>query len=339
MPSSLLLTSILLSYDEPLIVEATDSLQRKHVGINYAGVAGLYKFAFVQVEAKDWQMLQQQRIDLRFIYTDKRATVYRAAIIAGEVGEKFDTKPTKDDPELFLPEPGLFLSIQDKVYSKKAGQRTRLATKIDGRWDLEDLKDFATLAGDAYAFTYALVSPEAERSSELKDLFSRYPWRGGFSTINFISDLHASIPAAADISIAEIKYASPGFIDTRVDEDIARAVTTIVEEINQSANTSEGKYWEVYNSVKNDLKKNKWSGQATLDLKLTRYNERVLEQHLTTLCETLGLGNRLRHILALGQNDMLAAVKIMLAFYRRMFWVAKYLRTGRVQHLFSYQRT
>lgn len=131
-----------------------------------------------------------------------------------------------------------------------------------------------------------------------------------------------------------MKYASPGFIETRVNTNIAATVRKVVERINDA--DAGPKVHEAYNAVSNNLKKNKWSGKASADVHLASADILTLKDYLGQLCEAIGFKGQEAFILGLGQDDMLAAVKIVLAYYRRMFWIAEYIRTGKVQHLFSF---
>jgi len=43
-------------------------------------------------------------------------------------------------------------------------------------------------------------------------VYAKYPWRGGFSALNFYQSLYAKIPYEQRPQIEEIQYASPGHI-------------------------------------------------------------------------------------------------------------------------------
>ena len=179
------------------------------------------------------------------------------------------------------------------------------------------------------------MSDDAKKAEAFRSLFARYPWRGGFSTTNFIGDLHALIPANDDVVISQIKYASPGFVETRINAGIAKTVREIVDQINDRSTGPAIR--EAYGRIQNNLKKSKWSGQASMDVVLKPDDLSALESYLWELCSTIGLKGREGYIVSLGKDDLLAAVKIVLAYYRRMFWIADYVRTGKVQRLFSYE--
>ncbi|HZV06036.1 MAG TPA: hypothetical protein VE999_13240 [Gemmataceae bacterium] len=327
-------TEVVVTYDEPLVIRAVDSLGKPYVGLNFSDTEKAYRFAFAQVEAFMWQDYLQQRVDLRYLFTDGMKGSYRGGVLHGEVGEKFVTHLLNDEPVKFLPKVGFF-HVSEENTPATTLKRQLLSTKIDGRWEIEDLRQFGTLAGDAYVFTFALTATSnAKQTKHIHELFAKYPWRGGFSTINFISDLHVMIPANDDVAIRRMKYASPGFIETLVNTDIAMTVRKIVEQINDA--TKGPPVRETFNAVSNNLKKNKWSGKASADIKLTAGDKDTLKGYLSELCAAINFQGKEAYIIGLGSDDRLAAVKILLAYYRRMFWIAEYLRTGKVQQLFSF---
>jgi hypothetical protein len=93
-------------------------------------------------------------------------------------------------------------------------QPTKTKLRLDGRWTLEELsaatKDYTQL----YGFAYSLLSdlPAAPRE-EIDYIYGKFPWRGGYSTVNFFNQLFHKIPPRLRPEVKRIQYASPGFIE------------------------------------------------------------------------------------------------------------------------------
>lgn len=103
------------------------------------------------------------------------------------------------------------------------------------------MKDYIQL----YGFAYSLVPdlPNARRE-EIDYIYGKFPWRGGYSTVNFFNQLFHKIPPKLRPEVQRIQYASPGFIELTellaVAVTVAGIVTTVckslgtVHELNRS---------------------------------------------------------------------------------------------------------
>ena len=68
---------------------------------------------------------------------------------------------------------------------------------INGRWELEDFGVFSKQYTQCYSLLYSLAAPSQETELVRRGFqfeYSKYPWRGGFSVINFYFSLYAIIP-------------------------------------------------------------------------------------------------------------------------------------------------
>lgn len=61
---------------------------------------------------------------------------------------------------------------------------------LDGRWTLEELSDATKDYTQLYGFAYSLLEdlPVARRE-QVEYIYGKFPWRGGFSTVNFFEQL------------------------------------------------------------------------------------------------------------------------------------------------------
>src|SRR5918992_1629180 len=88
---------------------------------------------------------------------------------------------------------------------------------IDGVWTLADLYEFPHTYSQVYALTYSLTysfDPLGDADDEkLGITFISYPWRGGYSAVNFYRYLQQNIPREDRLKLISVKYGSPGWIE------------------------------------------------------------------------------------------------------------------------------
>ncbi len=85
---------------------------------------------------------------------------------------------------------------------------------LDGRWDLEELSDTTKDYIQLYGFAYSLLPDlPVARKEEIDYIYGKFPWRGGYSTVNFFNQLFHKIPPKLRPEVQRIQYASPGFIE------------------------------------------------------------------------------------------------------------------------------
>jgi hypothetical protein len=100
---------------------------------------------------------------------------------------------------------------------------------MDGRWELGDLYELPHAFEQCYSFIYCFDAEVTPISPERIGLALReYPWRGGFSYINIYQVLLNQITWRDKPRIAELKYASPGWIELALNLDVAVQVAKAV---------------------------------------------------------------------------------------------------------------
>src|SRR5947208_2637497 len=107
-------------------------------------------------------------------------------------------------------------------------ERSNHVLLMDGRWEIQDLYSFPHLYAEAYAFLYAAEFAGSEKNVRFKDAFQRYPWRGGYSAVNFYHDLYEDIPPGHRPVIVSITYSSPGAIELALIAVIASQIERII---------------------------------------------------------------------------------------------------------------
>ena len=90
---------------------------------------------------------------------------------------------------------------------------------MDGEWDIPLLVTFGREYMQVYSFLYVLES--AARGNEFQKARLRlalhaYPWKGGWSAVDFFQYLVSTVPPQHRFRIRSIQYGSPGFIEILV---------------------------------------------------------------------------------------------------------------------------
>jgi hypothetical protein len=85
---------------------------------------------------------------------------------------------------------------------------------IDGSWDLHDLYQFPHTYTQIYSVLFVLEEdlPTA-RQMRRAHIFSSYPWRGGYSAVNWYNSLYYMISNDERPQIIAMRYESPGWLD------------------------------------------------------------------------------------------------------------------------------
>jgi hypothetical protein len=331
----LAVVEVLMRYDVPLIAVAREenvhphALAQMYICLNIEESDDLAdKFLIARISHKEMVRYLQEEIDLRYLLKTKGAKYYIVNMI-GEVGTIFKPKPFSDPIEEYLPDPALFLrnykgDLLKSYQISPSGERRVL---IDGRWGLPDMRRFSSLFGNAYSFLFALQNDGGTNSQRTKVLFNKYPWRGGFSAVNFFDQLEQLVPRAIRPEIDRMQKASPGFIDFRLDVVIADRVINLVAQLNNKNNAPALAYKETHQF----LKQRKWLGSSAGDIRLTDADLSDLTSYVALMSSSLQLEEHTEYIMQLAQSDPLAAVKILLSLFRKVKELADYLATGKAQ--------
>lgn len=198
---------------------------------------------------------------------------------------------------------------------------------IDGRWDIRDLHSFPHRYAEVYSFLYALnpINPEADL--QLKQIFQRYPWGGGFSAVNFYDNLYRVIPNEDRPTITRITYASPGFIELAAVAIVVSQIDKIFRKVVSAWNFADSVYDRIHKRA---------MARKLLRLKVKDRERKLTEKEITfaieatkELADAIGIENLdlLRHY----AQDPLGELKILLAFYRRLRELQTFIEEGKVR--------
>lgn len=209
-------------------------------------------------------------------------------------------------------------------------QPTKTKLQLGGRWNLEDLSDATREYTQLYGFAYSLLSelPTARRE-EIEYIYGKFPWRGGYSTVNFFNQLFHKIPAKLRPEVERIQYASPGFIELSELLLVAGTVAGIVAAVCAAINSAHDTYRKIQKgSVDNQLAKINLTKEQ---LDLSQRQLAFCELNARALVKLFGLSPEQDQLLEQRvQGNQVMKLKILLSVFRRVEPLAKKQSEGKI---------
>jgi hypothetical protein len=206
---------------------------------------------------------------------------------------------------------------------------------LNGRWSLEELSDTTKDYTQLYGFAYSLIPDlPAARRDEIDYIYGKFPWRGGYSTVNFFSQLFHKIPPKLRPEIHKIQYASPGFIELTEILAVAVTVAAIVAAVCKSLKSVHDLYRSIQKaSVEHELSK---INLANADFKLKQRQIAFCETSANSLIEAFGLTKAQSALIDKRvSGSAVMKLKILLSVYRRAEPLAKKQAEGKLSILGS----
>jgi len=203
--------------------------------------------------------------------------------------------------------------------------------ELDGRWGLEELSDTTKDYIQLYGFAYSLVPdlPTARRE-EIDYVYGKFPWRGGYSTVNFFNQLFHKIPPKLRPEVQRIQYASPGFIELTELLAVAVTVAGIVTTVCKSLGSVHDLYRSIQKaSVDHELSK---INLAKEDLDLKQRQITFCENSSKSLVKAFGLTEAQEKLIDQKvQGNPVMKLKILLSVFRRVEPLAKKQAEGKLK--------
>lgn len=209
-------------------------------------------------------------------------------------------------------------------------QPVKTKLQLDGRWNLEELSEATKDYTQLYGFAYSLQTnlPD-ERREEIDYLYSRFPWRGGFSTVNFFNQLFHKIPKKLRPEVQRIQYASPGFIELSELLMVAVTVAGIVKAVCSAIGSAHDTYRKIQKgSVEHELSKINLSKEQ---LELTEKQIGFVGSATGQLVKMFGLTEAQSKLLDHRvHGNQLMKLKILMSVFRRVEPLAKMQNEGKI---------
>lgn len=219
-------------------------------------------------------------------------------------------------------EPEKLLTLRENALIPRIKEDTRdrgnYRIQLDGNWTLEELSEFPHNYSQVYAFKYYLQLLKQFGRAVIDRTYRSYPWRGGYSAVNFYRRLKSVIPSVEQPQITSIYYASPGWIELSLNAEVAHSIKDTITSFEKYSVEIE----YLYDNTHRELSRRRL---LTSDSKLDELDGREIEQivsaknELATMLKVEDLG-----IIERAGEDPLVTLKILLSFYRRLRVLAAY---------------
>lgn len=197
---------------------------------------------------------------------------------------------------------------------------------MDKNWDLEDLYKFPRNFEQVY-FAYFSLTPSTDESinERVKQAFAAYPWKGGYSAVNFYNQLKYIIKKQDRPNVKSISYASPGWMELSLVQDVALNIGIIVGSICGTIRLTNATYNAIYKGMQ-ERKLTKLEIQEK-EFDLSEKHFQFLRKSNIDMGRILGLDN-IEEINEKTGNE-LRTLKILLSIYRRVRILVKYETEGK----------
>ncbi len=197
---------------------------------------------------------------------------------------------------------------------------------MDERWELEDLYVFPHTYSQVHAFIYCLDFDLDEKKEKRIDFFLiNYPWQGGYSYTNIYRVLSGLIPEEDIPKIAEIKYASPGWIDLLMNPDVALRIAQSLG-ILIGTGVAGVEAFKRIDKARLDMASNRRKNKMEL-VKYSAEEAKYLNQMSEEIAKNLGFTN-IEKLNERTKNPEVT-LKLLLAHHRRMNKMAEYIASGK----------
>lgn len=203
--------------------------------------------------------------------------------------------------------------------------------QLNGRWNLEELSQATRDYTQLYGFVYSLLPdlPLARRN-EIDYIYGKFPWRGGYSTVNFFNQLFHKIPSDLRPGIERIQYASPGFIELSELLVVAGTVAGIIKAVCSTINNAHDTYRRIQKGSV-DLKLAKIN-LAKEELDLTQRQIEFCSNSSKELVKVFSLTKAQEHLIDQRvQDNPVMKLKMLLSVFRRVEPLAKKQSEGKLE--------
>lgn len=188
---------------------------------------------------------------------------------------------------------------------------------MDGSWTLDLMNSFSRVYQQVYSFLYAIqVNHDDKHRSVVDYVFSTYPWRGGFSAVNFYYTIQKSVPRSLKPRIISIQFSSPGTLKLGLVAEVAKSISDIVDAMSSSENSASRAYLLAYRFLKSKDLMGKHVVPNVDKIVLTEADLEETDTHLRDLADAMNFPDLERFEYLTGNR--VASLKILLSFYRRL---------------------
>ena len=197
---------------------------------------------------------------------------------------------------------------------------------LDGKWSLEDMTNFSRVYFQNYSFLYCLESHISNVSTLRTELVLKdYELRGGLSYVNIYSIFRGHIEKQDKPQIESIQYVSPGWLELALNPNVAEQFARVLA-IYLTTPVATAVAYNKLHKIFSDLNKRREKDKV-MSLRLKLEEVRIAQELRDELAKNLGF----QSIDALDKHtkDIEESSKLMLAHYRRIAKIAKFVQNGK----------
>ena len=237
-------------------------------------------------------------------------------------------------PESYLPKRDSYLSnsIATEAAIELANDLpSAYRIELDGELYLEDLASVPKLYQQLYSFHYGLkhVARPAVKEA-LSNLLKK--WRGGINAVNIFTGLRSVTPSIHRAQVKGLQYASPGYIKLELLPGLAGAIRDACSKIEGEDDfaATEELYSEIYRYFRSErlsgFDRDSFAGSVVI----THAQSIRLSDFVTDYFNLMGWSQYAGDFATLNL-DPLAKIRMLLAYYRRLRGLRKYIAESRVR--------
>jgi hypothetical protein len=209
---------------------------------------------------------------------------------------------------------------------KKKSNPDTYRIAINGNWSFEDLYVFPRAYEQVYFLVQSLSPEHDEQDLErINHSFRAFPWRGGYSAVNFYNQLKFVTPAKARPQIVSMHKGSPGWFELALVVAAAISVERLVKSVANSIDHTHG----IYDKVVKGLMERKLLrlDVKRKELQFKQEELNYIESSLNQMARILGFDNLKKINEKTGHPYV--SLKILLSLYRRVRKLADYSEKGK----------
>lgn len=202
---------------------------------------------------------------------------------------------------------------------------------LDGPWTLLELGEFPRRYLQVYSVLYSfylIESEDTDRADRVQHAYEAFPWRGGYSAVNFYESLRYATPPRHRPLVRSIRYSSPGWIELELCVQVAKQIAMLVGTVVASGLAINKLYHTIYKQAQE--RKLLRVRVASEQIRLAEQHHAFIDRSARQLSDAMGF-ERLDELNSL-TPDRLRSLKILLSLFRRVRDLAKLQRKGRIEY-------
>jgi len=291
------------------------------------------RWVAVPVERGDLQGYLTQKTSLLEIFESADTTlVFESTMKAQKRNYRF-IEPHKL-PKSYLPKKDSYLT--PSIATESAAQLAKdlpstYLIKLDGELYLDDLASVPKLYQQLYSFHYGL---QHLARAAVRDALGRLldKWRGGINAVNIFTGLRSVTPSIHRAQVKGLQFNSPGHIKLELLQGLAAEISEACSKIESQRDFKVAE--ELYSEVYSYFRKEKLAGFDRDDFvkssNITPAQSKRLNEFVDEYFDLMGWQSYSANFAALGL-DPLAKIRMLLAYYRRLKSLRRYVKESKVK--------